>query len=443
MYRATVSPAQHKDRVGSTRGTQPVRRAAAVVAVAVVATLTASACSSTKGSSGPSAKPTATAKAGADIKLGVITSLTGSLSSGFTTVENGVKARLAVENAKGGVNGRKIKYVMADDTSTAAGTVAAVKKLIQQDKVYGILDNSAFFSAGAKVAKAAAVPVSGVSFDGGPAWHDPSYTNMFDAFGLGDLNKVSTTYGTFFKSEGATKMAVVAYANTASTLAAKGAMESTVRAGLAKAYTNYQLPPGTTDVGPVVAQIKASGADALYMPVVPNTAFAIVVGLKRAGVKLKSVVTTTGYGGDLLKSPDALAAGEGINFITTGAPVEAQTPATKAFQDALATYANSTDIPSFAEYIGWMTTDLFIAGLKLAGANASAADFISKLRAGTWDGGGLQKPENFANPIPAASGLGSQNCTNILKLTSGKFVPVANAVPICGTIIDGAKVTYP
>jgi branched-chain amino acid transport system substrate-binding protein len=443
MYRQRFVGAARKIGLQPTLRRRTSRRAVAVLAATVAAALSVSGCNSSTASSGPTAKLTATAKPGAPITLGVLTSLTGSLSSGFTTVENGVKARLAVENANGGVNGHQLKYVMADDASSPTGAVSAVQKLIQQDHVYGILDNSAFFAAAAKATETAGIPVSGVSFDGGPEWHDPAGTNLFDAYGLGDLSKVSTTYGTFFKSQGATKLAVVAYDNPSSSEAGKSAMESAVQAGLTNAYINTKVPLGSTDVGPIIQQIKASGADALYMPTVPNTAFAIVVGLKQAGVNLKAVVTTTGYGGDLLKSPDALAAGEGVDFESIGAPAEANTPATQAFQKALAQYAGSTDIPSFGEYIGWLTADLFIAGLKLAGPTASAADFSSKLRASTWDGAGLEKPENFADPVPAASGLGSQNCVNILKLTSGKFVPIPGAVPVCGTIIPGLSVSYP
>src|SRR5882757_8695363 len=119
------------------------KRTATVLTVAVAAVVGLSACGSA-GSSGK--KSNATKAAGAPIKLGVLTSLTGSAASGFTTVEQGVKARLGLENASGGVNGHKLSYVMADDTSTGTGAVSAAKKLIQQDHVYGILENSSFFS---------------------------------------------------------------------------------------------------------------------------------------------------------------------------------------------------------------------------------------------------------------------------------------------------------
>jgi ABC-type branched-subunit amino acid transport system substrate-binding protein len=422
------------------------RRGLSILAIAVTGSLVLAACGSSKsggttgGGGGASAHATKSVQAGADINLGVLTSLTGPLSSGFTDIETGVKARLALQNAQGGVQGHQLKYVMADDASTATGAVAATQKLIRQDKVYGILDASAQFTQAAAVTKTAGVPVAGVSFDGGPEWKDPSYSNLFDAFGLGDTSLVSSTYGSFLKAQGVTKMAVVGYDNAASGQSANGAMESAVRAGIQKVYVNTKVPAGSTNMGPIVQAIKASGADGLYMPVVPSSAFAVLVGLKQAGVKLKAALLTTGYGQDILKSPDALAAGQGVDFLTIFTPVESKTSATLAMQAALSKYAGETGIPSFAVYVGWSIADLFISGLEDAGPDASAAQFIAKLRQSTWDGAGLQKPEDFANPVKAASGLGSQNCSNAVQLDGSTFVPVAGGTPFCGTLYPGVTV---
>ena len=413
------------------------KRTATVLAVAVAAVVGLSACGSAKSSS---KKGGTTKAAGAPIKLGVLTSLTGSAASGFTTVEQGVKARLGLENAAGGVNGHKIDYVMADDQSTGPGAVSAAKKLIQQDKVYGILENSPFFSAAAKTTTTAGVPVTGVSFDAGPEWTDKSATNIFDAYGYGDYTQLSTTWGKYFKLQGATKVGAVGYAGSVSSeLAAIDAVESAKKAGLQGGYLNNTVPFGSTNVGPVIQAIKASGTDALYLPVVPNTAFAIAVGLKQAGVKLKSVVLATGYGGDLLASKDAVAAANGLDFSVIAAPVEMNTAGTKKFASALSTYAGVTTTPTFGEYIGWLTADLFISGLKLSGGNASSADFISKLRSSTWDGAGMETPTDFANIKPTGAGLDQNNCIYVVRLQGTTFKPLEGASPVCGEPVVGVK----
>jgi branched-chain amino acid transport system substrate-binding protein len=393
------------------------------------------------GSSGSSSNGADTSVAkNAPIKLGVLTSLTGPASSAYTTVEEGVKARLALQNAQGGIDGHKLTFVMGDDQSTTQGAQSGTLQLIQQDKVYGILDVSNVFVGAAETAKQFNIPVAGVSFDAGPEWFSKSYTNLFDALGYKNFNVVATSVGSFFKSVGATKVAAVGFAGSISSgSSATEAVLSSVHAGLSKAYLNVNVPFGTTNVGPIVQAIKASGANSLYMPMVPSTAFAIVVGLRQAGVKMKAVVSANGYGGDLLSDKSALSAANGVYFGTFLAPIESGTAATKQFQAAMATYAGVRIDPTFGEYMGWITADLFIHGLKLAGPTASSAQFISKLRASTWNGGGLEAPTNFADVGQGAGGSEvAGNCFYVTQLAGGKFINVPGE-PFCGTIIPGLK----
>jgi branched-chain amino acid transport system substrate-binding protein len=414
-----------------------------VLALVITGSLTVSACSSSsRKSGGPSVTNNQTQAAGAPIKLGVLTSMTGVASSSFTTVEKGVKARLAVENAKGGVSGHQLEYVMADDQSTGPGAVAAAQKLIQQDHVYGILENSSFFSAAAATTTKAGIPVTGVSFDAGPEWFDKSSTNIFDAYGYGNYPVVMTTYGQYFKSVGATKVGAIGYGSSpSSAMAAKEAVASAKAVGLQAGYLDNSLAFGSTDVGPIVQKIKASGTDALYVPVVQSTGFALVKGLQQAGVKMKSVILATGYGQQVIDDAATRSASTGVDFSTIVSPVESGKPGATAMQQALTQYAGVNGIPTFGEYIGWLTADLFISGLKLAGPGASSQDFVTKLRASTWDGAGLMTPTNFADIKPTAGGLDQGGCINIVRFDGQKFAPQPNAGPECGTVVPGVTVS--
>jgi branched-chain amino acid transport system substrate-binding protein len=419
------------------------RRTAAVISTVIVGTLALSACGSSHKSGGGGGSPAATKTqaAGTPIKLGVLTSLTGAAASSFNTVEKGVKARLGLENASGGVNGHKLQYVMADDQSTGPGAVAAAQKLIQQDHVYGILENSSFFAAAAPTTTKAGVPITGVSFDAGPEWFDKSATNIFDTYGYGNYSVVMDTYGKYFKSIGATKVGAIGYGvSPSSEMAAKESVQSAVAVGLKAGYLDNSLAFGSTDVGPIIQKIKQSGTDALYLPVVQSTAYAIAKGLKQAGVKLKSVILATGYGQEALDDPATKAASDGLDFSTIISPVESNTPGTQRLVNALKQYAGVNGIPTFGEYIGWLTADLFIAGLKTAGAGASSAQFITKLRTSTWDGAGLETPTNFADIQPTAGGLDQGGCINIIRLHGDKFVSQPGANPICGKVIADATV---
>lgn len=92
--------------------------------------LLATGCSGTKTS----------AVASADTyKVGVILSLTGSYAALGTSEQNALKLESELINAAGGVGGKKLELIIADDGTDEAKAVAAATKLIEQDEVVAIL----------------------------------------------------------------------------------------------------------------------------------------------------------------------------------------------------------------------------------------------------------------------------------------------------------------
>ncbi|HVW40120.1 MAG TPA: ABC transporter substrate-binding protein [Amycolatopsis sp.] len=412
-----------------------MRRTFLIGAVVITAAALLAACGETGGGG----------SGGSTIKVGVLTSLSGSYASGFTTTEKGVKARFDLENAAGGVNGKKLEYVMADD---ANGADVAVNKLVQQEKVFGILSVSPLFVRGATAAARSGVPVFGSGFDGAPQWLDKNVKNFFDIAGAAGYGAVNTNFGAFAKSQGVTRMAGVGNSGSPSSAgAATGVVMSAEHAGIPRGYLSTTLAPGSTDVGPAVLGIKESGSDGLYLPVIPATAFALIAGLAQAGVPMKAIILATGYGNDLLESPPAVQAGQGVDFMSGAAPVELKTPGTLRFQDALQRYAGVTGTPTFAEYQGWLTADAFIAGLKAAGPNPTTSGYVQKFRNSDWDTAGLLgTPENhtlnFGDYGGAGAKNGPNNCFYVVKLKGKQFEPIPGASPVCGELVPGLSTGF-
>jgi branched-chain amino acid transport system substrate-binding protein len=70
------------------------------------------------------------------ITLGATYPISGSASA-YYAVAKGANAYFEyVNNEKGGVNGRKIKYLVVDDVYTPANTPAKARELVQEDKVF-------------------------------------------------------------------------------------------------------------------------------------------------------------------------------------------------------------------------------------------------------------------------------------------------------------------
>lgn len=413
-----------------------MRRINAITVGMCAAVLTLPGCGSDGGGAGDTSGP---------VKVGVLTSLSGAAGAHYAGTEPGVKARFAAYKAAGGkCASRGFDVVMADDQSTPQGALTAAQKLVQQEHAYAVLPVSTYFFGAGQYAgtQAGKTPFLGGAFDGGEQWFNPKYDNLFPAMSGTDYNKTATTLGEYWKQLGGTKVAVMAYNVPSSSKAGEGAALSAEQAGLGRGYVNERIPFGTTDVGPAVLAIKESGADVLYAPVIPETAFALVSGLRKAGVEMKSVLLATGYGADLLESPPTVEAAQGVGFMTSYAPVEMDTEATRTWSAALKQYAGSASgIPSFSLAVGWISADLLLHGLEKAGCNATQKQLITALRGDkSWTAGGLfTKPADFQNPGSYSVG-GPGNCTYISVLRGEKFVPDPVGSPACGEVIPGLKV---
>jgi branched-chain amino acid transport system substrate-binding protein len=397
-------------------------------AVLVAAACTAlAACGSSGGSSSGSSAGTGGSKT---ITIGFVTDLTGVASSGFLTSKQGIDAYLNRINAAGGVNGYKIKYVLGDTTSTPTGALTAVQKLVQQNNVFAIVENSSDFYGAEPWALQQGVPVVGSAIDG-PYWADPKDTNLFAAAGVTNENYENVADGQFMKSQGVTKCASLGYSSSpSSSLSAAGFVKSCQAAGLKSGYLNTQVPFGSTDVGPIALAMKNAGVDGLFLPVDPNTAFALVGALHQLGANLKSILLATGYGGDLLASTATVQAAQGVEFSTIGAPAEANTPATKQRAADLAKVGVTTS-PTFAEQEAYLTLSAFVAGLKAAGPNPTRQSFMQAMSGiKNFNAGGLLAPEqiNFRNYAPTTG------CLWVARLNGEKF-SVVPGTPICSALV--------
>src|SRR5579872_646838 len=74
-----------------------------------------------------------------EILIGDVEPLTGPPALLGVAASIGHKIAIAEANAAGGINGRKIKYVLEDDGYVTARTIQGVKKVIDVDKVFAMI----------------------------------------------------------------------------------------------------------------------------------------------------------------------------------------------------------------------------------------------------------------------------------------------------------------
>jgi branched-chain amino acid transport system substrate-binding protein len=371
------------------------------------------------------------------VKIGYIWSGTGVAASSFTGMADAFKARIASQNASGGVNGRKIDATVIDDKSSGANLTAA-KDFVENQKVFAIVNDSSFGFLSYRYEVGAGVPVIGGGFDGN-YYSQPGNESIIGVLGnvSSDPDITSMVFANAMKKKGATKVAGLAYAASPSSANAVKSLQkyAVPAAGMEAAYTNTSIDFGTSDVGPLVLGIKNSGADAVDLPMSASTNIAIAEGLKQSGVDMKAVILGSGYGQEVLDSPAAAVLGPNDLFFQQTKPAEVNDAAVKKFRRDLKKYAGYTDVPGYGHYQGYLAADLLITGLEHAGKTPTRKGFVDGLRKlGTWDGANLTcRPIDIS--LQNYGKFPKQDCAYYSYIKNGKFVTAFGGKPIPGKIV--------
>ncbi|MGI3229114.1 ABC transporter substrate-binding protein [Streptomyces sp. GTA36] len=139
---------------------RPTRTIAA--AVATTALLLVSACNSASTTGSSETEDSVRGVSDTSVKVGGIVSMTTASGYSKKDTDLGAKARFDRANAEGGVNGRKIDYLGAeDDGQDPAKNLTAARKLVQQDKVFAIAPMSSTTFSGADFLQKQKVPTFG------------------------------------------------------------------------------------------------------------------------------------------------------------------------------------------------------------------------------------------------------------------------------------------
>jgi len=411
----------------------PVGRHLGRLALAALATASGATAAAVAGGGTAGASSSA-----APLTLVMITSLTGPGSSEFSQAAAGFDARVAQQNAEGGVHGHKLNGIVLDDQTSPTQIATVVQEALSKGAI-GIVSDSPLFFLAAKYPNQAGLPVTGGFFDG-PEWGTPPYqSNMFaaDAGSVNPKYPVNTAIGTFIKAHGGTVICSYGYGiSPSSTRSAIGTVDSFVHAGGKEGVLDTTIPFGSVDMTTPALVAKQKGCNAFYAGLDDNSNFALSTALKQDGVKPKVVVYPTGYESDVIGSP-AWANVQGGYFDTYFRPFQLPDAGTRQMQAALEKYAGFTpsQFPNYSQYESWVGADLMIEGLEKAGSNPTQASVIHALRGITnYNADGLLP---FTNDYATNFGKDqAKSCGWYMIAEKSGFVP-SSSQPWCGTDIPG------
>lgn len=303
------------------------------------------------------------------IKLGANLEMTGTNATFGQSATNGAKLAIKEVNAKGGVLGKKISLVVADNKSEAAEAANAMQKLISQDKVLGVI---------APIASSSVIAGAQVNMDGKVLAISPTASNP----------KVTVDPATgktrdyLFRAAFIDPFQGSVMANFATkTLKGKTAAlyidnSSDYAKGLGQFFKETFIKNGgtivaeeaylakDTDFKSTLTKIKATSPDIVFVPGYYQEVGMIIKQGREIGIK---AAILGGDGWDSAKLPE-IAGAEALNntFFANHYSPDDNSPAIKTFVDAYkAEYGETPD--AFAA-LSYDATMMIIEAIKRAGS---------------------------------------------------------------------------
>ena len=242
------------------------------------------------------------AEAQAPIKIGASLSLTGTYAKPGTYQKEGYEVCAEELNAKGGLLGRKVEFVMYDDQSSTQTAQRLYEKLITEDKVDAVMGpySSGITESVAGISeKYKKVLVSPLAATTSIFRQGRKYIFMVISPAEGYLEGVVDMAA----KRGLKTIAVVNEDTLFSKAAAAGAVELAKKKGMQVVFSEA-YPKGNTDFSAMLTKIKATNPDVVVAGTYFDDAVALTRQMKELSVNPKMYGVTVG--GDLPEFYDTL-----------------------------------------------------------------------------------------------------------------------------------------
>ncbi|WP_462186902.1 ABC transporter substrate-binding protein [Frankia sp. CcWB2] len=335
----------------------------------------------------------------------------------FSAARAGLDARIGLANERGGVHGRKIVYDWRDDQGTAEANAIGVRELVEERKVFGLLEFTLAASGSASYLAEQNIPVAGVAAE--EVWS--KYRNMFSSFYI--TGSAIDTYGRLVQSRGGTRAVLLRTALSAGIADTGSKIVQSVQSVGIPVVDEVSYTANADSPAAIAQRIVAARADTLLTVVDAHELPAVLNAIRAAGGNPTVILAASGYDGRLLR--DAGAAVAGVTVPVFHRPFEAGGPPITSYIDAMRRYAPQREDPEQEiTMMAYINTDLFLRGLEEAGDCPTRQGFVDGLRSVTnYDAGGLIQPIDLRNS------LGRQS-------TCLAFVQVNNAGTAFGVVAE-------
>jgi len=309
-----------------------------------------------------------------EIRLGNVSTISGPVPNFGATGRAGAKAYLDYVNARGGVCGRKLTLVNADDRLDPGVNRSATEQL--KDQVFAFVGNTSVEDdGGAAVIGGTDIPDCSLIL-GDVAIRQPNYFSPLPVDPSGQTNQSIPLWQWFKANRGITKVGIVYPDNPTAAARVQGYVNDIRAAGLAADDPIKVAVTETNYVG-VASQMKNAGDDAFITVLEINGIAKFAQAVRQVGWTPKvPFYGAQAYGPQLPQL--AGSAAEGTLLGLGHDIVESGSPAMRTFHDFYEASSSGQALDFFA-IVGWSAAKLCVDAIQAAGPAPSRDAVIAAL----------------------------------------------------------------
>ncbi|WP_292442597.1 ABC transporter substrate-binding protein [Mesorhizobium sp.] len=316
-----------------------------------------------------------TASGADEYKLGYITDLSGPLAGSYTPVWEGFELYIDELNKAGGVNGKNIEVVVADDGLRADRSVAAAKRQIELDQVIGIFGLSLSSTHAPTFAETRKVGVPVVT----------SFSGILDA--LPPAQPYSYSTGVVFEVAGEVIGALTGeivgsgkvVGVSIDSVGGRAALRHNELAAKKMGYEWDQVlfPVRTADFTPIAQAIVAMAPDVVVGHYGAEQNLGVVSALRQVGYTGPYVIASYGASEDTVRQAAKQSDNNNIYMMSRFAPVTETADGMPKFLEAAKTAG--LDSPNSMHVTGWVLGMLVEQALVSCGSDCGREDLDKAL----------------------------------------------------------------
>jgi branched-chain amino acid transport system substrate-binding protein len=316
-----------------------------------------------------------------EVLIGGTVPLSGEAAA-FGSVGPGAKAYFDHVNARGGVNGRRIRYVFYDDAYNPAQTVQLTRRLVEQDRVFALFNvvGTANNLAIRDYTNAGGVPQL-FSGDGSEALAAPGRYRWTMGF-LQSYRGEGTVYGRdLVKRKPGARVAVLLENTELGRDMTRGLSRAVAGKGpRVVASESYEYV--TADVSGQIARLEASGADTLMLFATPKFVIQALVAANKLGWRPQVYIASVSIEPTImqiarLNAPALTNGARSVAFVKNpNDPLWAKDPALALYRSVMKRYLPGGKASDVYHWYGMTVAWSMVDALERAGRNLTRAGLL-------------------------------------------------------------------